>query len=75
MRLEIGGPNQPADLPAFLRPVPCKEHYLATRWPAATDPTIFWTRQEGSHQFHVLWGRDEIQRCEIDAGNCEVYLP
>jgi eukaryotic-like serine/threonine-protein kinase len=75
MRLEIGGPNQPADLPPFLRPIPCEEHYLATLWPAASDPTNFWTHQEGSRQFRVLWGREEIQRCEIDAGTCEVYLP
>lgn len=75
MRLEIDGPNQAASLPSFLRPAPCENHYLATRWPSTGDPTVFWTRQEGSQQFRVLWGRDEIQRCEIDAGSCEVYLP
>jgi serine/threonine protein kinase len=75
MRLEIGGPSQPAGLPAFLRPAPCEEHYLAARWPVPNDPTIFWTHQEGSQQFRVLWGRDEIQRCQIDSGTCEVYLP
>lgn len=75
MRLEIGGPSQPGDLPAFLRPAACEEHYLATRWPVISDGSIFWTRQEGSSQFRVLWGREEIQRCEISAGTCEVYLP
>lgn len=75
MRLEVGGPNQPADLPSYLRPAPCEEHYLATLWPGVDDPAIFWTKQQDSRQFRVLWGRDEIQRCEIDAGTCEVYLP
>jgi len=28
--LEIGGPNQPSNLPAYLRPAACEEHYLAS---------------------------------------------
>jgi hypothetical protein len=75
MRLEIDGPSQPASQAPYLRPAHCEDHYLASRWPASGDQTIFWTRQEGSRQFRVLWGRDEIQRCEIDAGACEVFLP
>jgi hypothetical protein len=75
MRLEVGGPSQPTDLPPYLRPAACEEHYLATRWPVQGDATIFWTKQDGSSQFRVLWGREEIQRCDIDAGTCEVYLP
>ena len=53
--------------------------FLSLRTPTRDDPTIFWTASEGSHQFRVLWregGQDEeIARCEIGAGTCEVFLP
>ncbi len=70
MRLVIGGASSPA-----LDPPQCKDHYLATRWPAAGDATLFWNPKEGTTVFRVLWGREEIQRCLISAGTCEVYLP
>lgn len=53
--------------------------YLSLRTPTRNDPTVFWTAKEGSHQFRVLWregGKDEeVARCEIGAGKCEVFLP
>jgi serine/threonine protein kinase len=70
MRLIIGGASGPA-----LDPPQCKSQYLATRWPQPGETILFWTPKEGSHLFRVLWGRDELQRCEISAGTCEVYLP
>jgi hypothetical protein len=65
----------------YLHPPECApdNFYLSLRTPARDDATVFWTTQEGSHQFRVLWregGQDEeIARCEIGAGSCEVYLP
>lgn len=53
--------------------------YLSLRTPTRNDPTVFWTAKEGSHQFRVLWregGQDEeVARCEISAGTCEVFFP
>ena len=64
----------------YLDPPECGHGiFLSLRTPTRDDPTIFWTANEGSHQFRVLWregGQDEeIARCEIGAGTCEVFLP
>ena len=64
----------------YLDPPQCgHNNFLSLRTPPREDPTVFWTAQEESHQFRVLWragGQDEeIARCEIDAGTCEVFLP
>jgi hypothetical protein len=69
MRLEI------LNAKGYLQPAQCAGHYLATRWPPPDDPSIFWTTRAGSRQFRVLWGKEEVGRCEIAAGVCEVYLP
>jgi hypothetical protein len=70
MRLEIGGPSS-----EHLHPKQCQDKYLATHWPNPGDGTIFWTSQEGSPYFRVLWRQEEIQRCEITSGLCEMYIP
>ncbi len=36
---------------------------------------VFWNPKEGSTQFRVLWLNEEIARCEISAGECEIYVP
>jgi hypothetical protein len=65
----------------YLSPPECGHNtYLSLRTPTREDPTIFWTTEEGSHQFRVLWREgggqgEEVARCEIEAGTCEVYLP
>ena len=64
----------------YLDPPECGQGvFLSLRTPTRDDSTIFWTANEGSHQFRVLWregGQDEeIARCEIGAGACEVFLP
>lgn len=67
--------------PPYLDPSECSnDRFLSLRTPTREDSGIFWTTQEGSHQFRVLWREgggegEEIARCEIDAGICEVYLP
>jgi serine/threonine protein kinase len=69
------------DSPPYLDPPECghDDLYLSLRTPIRDDPTVFWTTQEGSHQFRVLWREggidEEIARCEISAGVCEVFLP
>jgi len=68
------------DRPPYLSPAECgQNNFLSLRTPTHDDPTVFWTSAEGSYQFRVLWregGNDEeIARCEIGAGTCEVFLP
>lgn len=64
----------------YLQPEECgHNNFLSLRTPNPDDPTIFWTTQEGSSQFRLLWldggeGR-EVARCEISAGTCDVFLP
>src|SRR5258706_1397502 len=64
----------------YLSPAECgKNNFLSLRTPTHDDPSVFWTTAEGSHEFRVLWregGNDEeIARCAIDAGTCEIFLP
>jgi hypothetical protein len=63
----------------YLQPQECgKNTFLSLRTPNPDDSTIFWTAQEGSSQFRLLWnegGEDkEAARCEISTGTCEVFL-
>lgn len=69
MRLEI------IDSSPYLRPPECNNQYVSTRTPSRNDPGIFWTPAEGSEQFRVNWENEEVARCEINAGICEIYLP
>jgi serine/threonine protein kinase len=64
----------------YLAPPECgKNNFLSLRTPTHDDPTVFWTTMEGSHWFRVLWREggidEEIARCEISAGTCEIFLP
>ena len=64
----------------YLKPPECgHNNFLSLRTPNPDDPTIFWTAQEGSSQFRLLWREGdeskEVARCEISAGTCEVFLP
>jgi serine/threonine protein kinase len=69
------------DSPPYLKPPECGHNDLFLSWrsPTRDDPTVFWTTLEGSHQFRVLWREggidEEVARCEIAAGICEVFLP
>jgi hypothetical protein len=58
----------------FLNPSVCLG-YNATRTFKRDEELVFWTTREGTTQFRVLWEEEEIARCEIVAGVCEVYLP
>jgi serine/threonine protein kinase len=59
----------------YLRPSLCQGIYLSTRSYYADNEVIFWTRQEGSAQFRVLWNGEEMGVCEIEKGFCEVFVP
>ncbi|GAB4504837.1 MAG: hypothetical protein Fur0043_18310 [Anaerolineales bacterium] len=59
----------------YLLPAECQNRYLSTLQPLETDDDIFWTTREGSRQFRVLWMDEEIARCDIPAGQCDVYVP
>ena len=60
----------------YLDPRECKRGYLnVIQFRQATDSQIFWTTQEKSHLFRVLWKDEEVARCAMDAGSCEVYIP
>lgn len=68
------------DSSPYLSPSECgHKNFLSLRTPVSTEDTIFWTTQDGSHQFRVLWREgsadQEVARCEISAGKCEVFFP
>lgn len=69
MRIEISRSSP------YLHPSQCNGHYDSSISYSRNNKSIFWTPQEGSRQFRVLWGQKEIARCEIAAGVCEVFLP
>jgi len=58
----------------YLNPAECQA-YNAEVWVERGRSLDFWTPQEGSAQFRVLWNDEEIARCEIAVGRCEVFLP
>jgi hypothetical protein len=43
--------------------------------PEENDPMIFWLSGDNTGQFIVSFGGEEIGRCDIAAGQCEVVLP
>ncbi|MFZ5820263.1 MAG: protein kinase domain-containing protein [Chloroflexota bacterium] len=59
----------------YLLPAECQNRYLSTLQPSEKRDTLFWTTQEGSRQFRVLWMNEEVARCEIQAGRCDFYIP
>jgi serine/threonine-protein kinase len=69
MRVEI------RSSPSYLRPSPCNNRYNSTVTASRNDDFVFWTTQTGASQFRVLWNAEEVARCEIATGVCEVFLP
>jgi serine/threonine protein kinase len=58
----------------FLNPGQCQSNN-AEVWATRGLSLDFWTPQTDSTQFRVLWNNEEVARCEIAAGTCEVFLP
>ncbi|GAB4538043.1 MAG: hypothetical protein Fur002_00870 [Anaerolineales bacterium] len=64
--------------PPYLDPSDCRGGYVAFAQPRLDPedkPLIFWNEREGSTQFRVLWVDEEVARCEISAGVCEIFTP
>jgi len=63
--------------PPYLNPPQCTEGFLSTYQVPHTDnsPLIFWNEKDGTTEFRALWLGEEIGRCEIAAGTCDIYLP
>ena len=61
----------------YIDPPDCKGKFLSFVQPKQDEDRamIFWTPKAGSTQFRVLWLKEEVARCEIDAGICELYIP
>lgn len=60
--------------PTWLRPRQCVV-YNAEVTPQSSASFIFWVSRSGITQFRVLWNEQEIGRCTIGAGQCDVFLP
>jgi serine/threonine protein kinase len=60
--------------PSYSRPVQCR-YYNAQVSTDDGSPLVFWVEGPTVTQFRVLWDSQEIGRCRIEAGMCEVYLP
>ncbi len=60
--------------PSVLRPAECR-YYNAVINPESNDDMVFWTVREGSVAFRVLWENQEVARCAIGIGICEIFLP
>ena len=59
----------------YLNPKECKNRELGYRTPTSNDSYIFWTKENDSKEFRVLWRNKEVGRCKIAKSPCEVYLP
>jgi serine/threonine protein kinase len=63
--------------PPYLDPSDCFFGYISILQPDKVKDAelIFWSPKEGSTQFRALWLGEEVARCEISAGTCEIYIP
>ncbi len=63
--------------PPYLNPSECRIGLLTTIQPRFDRPgeILFWTPKADSYQFRVIWLEEEVARCDIAAGACEVYIP
>ncbi|PKN93348.1 MAG: hypothetical protein CVU44_10690 [Chloroflexi bacterium HGW-Chloroflexi-6] len=69
MRLEIQKSQ------VYLRPAECGPRFSASFTYGSEDQRVFWTVNPASEEFRVLWQGEEVGRCQIAAGSCEVYIP
>lgn len=58
----------------YLNPPECAR-FLSKLNPEAESGLIFWTAQEGSREFRVLWRGEEVARCPTGEGICDFYTP
>ena len=64
--------------PPYLNPVDCQQYgsiqTVQTRFDRP-EKILFWVPKGGTTQFVVFWLNEEVARCEITAGICEIYIP
>lgn len=58
-----------------LEPAECKNRHLVMHYPPLNRDYLFWVEDGKSKEFRVLWDDQEVGRCKIKKGSCEVYLP
>ena len=58
-----------------MEPKECRNRFLVMHYPPLSRDYIFWTEDNNSKEFRVLWGDEEAGRCKIKQGTCEVFLP
>jgi hypothetical protein len=64
-----------AQFPRYLRPNACKKYNALRTPPTSSTSTVFWSSTLNVPQFRVLWGSDEIARCDIAAKKCDFNVP
>lgn len=58
----------------YLRPDNCR-NYNAVLTQSPNDSQSFWIPRENVTHFAVFWNNEEIARCLIEAGACEIFIP
>lgn len=58
----------------FMNPAFCLQEN-AREAPNINNNIVFWTERSGSVVFRVLWAGEEIARCPLGTGSCEIYIP
>ncbi|GAB1470007.1 hypothetical protein MASR2M66_08840 [Chloroflexota bacterium] len=64
--------------PPYLSPAECLLYGLTRTIQTRFDRPeniLFWVSKKDSKQFVVIWLKEEVARCDIAAGLCEVYIP
>jgi len=64
--------------PPYLNPEECKLYGLTRTVQTRFDrpeKILFWLAKNGATQFVVYWLKEEVARCDIPAGQCEIYIP
>lgn len=63
--------------PPYLNPAECSGVLIKTVQPRFDQPTtlLFWTPKNNSSEFRVIWLDEEVARCSMAAGACDVYIP
>jgi len=60
---------------AYLNPPECENRVLSNLKPAFDSATLFWTPNDNSKEFRILWLSEEIARCTIETGVCDFRVP
>jgi hypothetical protein len=67
------GALEPVQFGGFLEPDACLQYNARVTNLSTSEQ--FWRAGSGQTQFRVLWNDEEVGRCALDAGTCEVRIP